>query len=108
VRGAVVLGALALGLAPVAVAAPSSAGAPTCSEELGVAVHGQHIVGDYVTGIGRDNLSWPPAGGAVGDAVGGAGAAVPGGPGPGFHFPNGVAPGASFCNDQAQSPGAHL
>lgn len=35
------------------------------------------------------------------------GAALPGGPGPGFHVPNGVAPGASFCNPQSQSPGVH-
>jgi hypothetical protein len=85
----------------------SAAAAPTCSTTLGIAVHGQHVVGDYVTGIGHENLSWPPSGGVVGDAVAGNGAAIPGGPGPGFHFPNGVAPGASFCLDQSQSPGVH-
>ncbi len=80
---------------------------PTCSTTLGVAVHGQHVVGDYVTGVGRANLPWPPAGGIVGQETGGEGAAIPGGPGPGFHFPNGFAPGASFCLSQSQSPGLH-
>jgi hypothetical protein len=80
---------------------------PTCSGELGIAVHGQHIVGDYVTGIGHENLTWPPSG-VVGDAVAGEGVAVAGGPGPGFHFPNGFAPGASFCVDQSSSPGLHF
>ena len=88
-------------------AAPAAQAAPTCSTTLGIAVHGQHIVGDYVTGIGSGALGWPPKGGVVGDATGGEGAAIPGGPGPGFHFPNGFAPGASFCLSQSQSPGAH-
>jgi len=91
-----------------ALAAGPAGAAPTCSGELGIAVHGQHIVGDYVTGIGRENLAWPPRGGAVGDAVDGDGVAVAGGPGPGFHIPNGFAPGASFCIDQSSSPGVHL
>lgn len=93
--------AVSLSLAAVASA---SAGTPTCSDTLGIAVHGQHVVGDYVTGAG---VSWPPSG-AVGQAVKGAGPAKRGGPGPGFHFPNGFAPGASFCNSQAQSPGYHV
>lgn len=98
---------LALSLAtPILLASPASA-SPTCSAELGINVHGQHVVGDYVTGVGRANLPWPPRGG-VGEAVAGHGAAVPGGPGPGFHFVHGFAPGASFCNDQAQSPGGHF
>ncbi|HEV2126168.1 MAG TPA: hypothetical protein VGW38_25715, partial [Chloroflexota bacterium] len=84
-----------------------SAHEPTCSNTpLGVEVHGQHIVRDYVTG-GETAGEWPPDGG-VGKAIAGEGAAVPGGPGPGFHFEHGVAPGASFCNPQAQSPGVHL
>src|ERR671922_3077195 len=62
------------------------------------------IVGDYV--IGGGIATWPPAG-AVGSAVAGTGAEVPGGPGPGFHFPNNFAPGASFCLTQSQSPGNH-
>src|SRR5687768_6659469 len=62
----------------------------TCSDTLNIAVHGQHIVGDYVTGIGHEALGWPPPGGAVGAAIAGQGAQIPGGPGPGFHFPNGV------------------
>lgn len=80
---------------------------PTCSGTLGIANHGQHVVGDYVTGTGHDGLGWPPSGSEVGEAVAGEGAAVPGGPGPGFHFPNGFAPGASFCLEQSQSPGLH-
>ena len=78
----------------------------TCSDVgfLGIEVHGQHVVRDYV--IGGGGSDWPPSG-SVGSAIGGQGAAVPGGPGPGFHFPNGVAPGASFCTD-SQSPGVHL
>jgi hypothetical protein len=78
---------------------------PTCSDTLGITVHGQHIVGDYVIGGGLD--SWPPSGGVVGSDVGGDGPAIPGGPGPGCHFPNGFAPGASFCTD-SNSPGLHL
>ncbi|MDX1659959.1 MAG: hypothetical protein R3343_14165 [Nitriliruptorales bacterium] len=93
--------ALALGLG----ALPASAHA-TCSEVgLGVEVHGHHVVRDYVVG---GALDWPPSGGSVGAAVAGSGAALPGGPGPGFHFPNGFAPGASFCNSQSQSPGWHV
>ena len=89
----------------VAGAAPDG---PTCSGTLGIEVHGQHIVGDYVTGIGHTELDWPPSGGVVGQTVASnGGVAVAGGPGPGFHFPNGFAPGASFCND-SNSPGTHL
>lgn len=87
----------------VALAAPAVAKEPTCSGIVGE-VHGHHIVGDYVTGAGHDNLDWPPAGQV--NASGGA--VLPGGPGPGFHFPNDFAPGASFCNPQSQSPGFHV
>jgi hypothetical protein len=92
------------------VPASAQAAEPTCSSTLGIAVHGQHIVGDYVTGLHGD-LEWTPSGGVVGDAVAGSGddlPLTPGGPGPGFHFPNGFAPGASFCLDESQSPGTHL
>ena len=92
-------------------AGPASAhGDATCSGVFGSAlvVHGQHVVGDYVTGTGGLSgvLEWPPAG-QVGKTVGGnGGAAVPGGPGPGFHFTvPGLAPGASFCNEQAHPNG---
>ena len=92
----------------LAVLTSSPAGAePTCADTLGITVHGQHIVGDYVSGIGHESLEWPPSGGVVGAAVAGKGVVVAGGPGPGFHFPNGFAPGASFCND-SRSPGTHL
>jgi hypothetical protein len=85
-----------------------SAAEPTCSGTLGIAVHGQHVVGDYVTGVGHDALGWPPSGGVVGEAnSANGGATLPGGPGPGFHFPNGFAPGASFCIAQSNSPGLH-
>jgi len=83
------------------------AGTPTCSDVLAIDNHGQHIVGDYVTGIGHADLGWPPAG-QVGEAIAGEGASLPGGPGPGFHFPNDFAPGASFCNSQSQAPGFHV
>lgn len=86
-------------------------GEATCNDALGsgIVVHGQHIVGDYVTGLGGifgDGLQWPPAG-QVGVAVSAnGGAAMPGGPGPGFHFTiAGLAPGASFCNPQAHPNG---
>lgn len=106
---AVVLSAGAVGvLGAPAGATSTGSGTPTCSDTLGIAVHGQHIVGDYVIGIGRDNIDWPPAGGVVGDAVSAnGGVTIAGGPGPGFHFPMGMAPGASFCND-SNSPGMHL
>jgi hypothetical protein len=103
----VLLGALTFVAAPASAhgdATGTDGDGPTCSATLGIEVHGQHIVGDYVIGGGT---SWPPSHGVVGDAVGGAGAEVPGGPGPGFHFPNGFAPGASFCNGSS-SPGIHL
>ncbi len=86
---------------------PAAAAGPTCSDVLGVAVHGQHVVGDYITGIGHENLAWPPKG-SVGDAIRGEGAVLPGGPGPAFHFAKGFAPGASFCVLQSQSPGFHV
>ena len=86
-------------------------GEATCADAFGsgIVVHGQHIVGDYVTGLGGifdDGLQWPPAG-QVGEAVrANGGAALPGGPGPGFHFTiSGLAPGASFCNEQAHPNG---
>ena len=96
---AVTAGALA------AMALPAAAHA-TCSDVgfLDAEVHGKHVVRDYVAG--DPALQWPPTGG-VGSVIGGDGAAIPGGPGPGFHFPNGVAPGASFCTD-SRSPGAHV
>lgn len=107
--GRLIAATFALGVVPTLVATGGAATAsPTCSTELSIATHGQHIVGDYVSGIGHTELDWPPRGGVVGDAVAGGGAAVAGGPGPGFHFPNGFAPGASFCNDQASSPGLHF
>lgn len=87
-------------------AGAAGSGSPTCASTLGIAVHGQHIVGDYVSGLHGD-LTWPPSGGVVGAAIAGSGASTPGGPGPGFHFPNGFAPGASFCLAQSNSPGAH-
>lgn len=104
--GAVVVGFIALAVAGATGPAAGAAGR-TCSDVLGVEVHGQHVVGDYVTGVGHDTISWPPVGGVVGEAVAGTGAALPGGPGPGFHFPAGVAPGASFCTGSS-SPGIHL
>lgn len=85
--------------------AAAGAATPTCSDTIAVEVHGQHVVADYV--MGTHGITWPPTGGIVGDAIGGSGAAVPGGPGPGYHFPASIAPGASFCTD-SRSPGTHL
>lgn len=86
----------------------SAAHSPTCSEVLDIAVHGQHVVADYVTDIGHGSSGWPMAGGTVGTAVkANGGAALPGGPGPAFHFARGIAPGASFCT-ASNSPGVHL
>jgi len=92
--GAIVAASLTLAGVPGA-----GAGEPNCVEffELNfgahLANHGQHIVGDYVTGIGHDG-DWPPAG-QVGEAIGGSGALLPGQSGIQKH---GVSPGASFCN----------
>jgi hypothetical protein len=81
-------------LMSVLTATAAIAHGPTCSdfEGLGVENHGQHVLRDYVMGE-ADNAK----GGAI----------LPGGPGPGYHFPNGFAPGASFCTD-SQSPGIHV
>lgn len=73
---------------------------PTCSDTLGIDHHGVHVITDYI--VGSDGVG-PTTGGS--DARGGV--EIPGGPGPGFHFPNGFAPGASFCTT-SNSPGAHL
>lgn len=103
---------LAFGVAAAAMlGCASSAGAqqgtPTCSDVLDIDVHGHHVVADYVAGIGHDAMDWPPDGRQIGAAVkDNGGAATPGGPGPGYHFPNEVAPGASFCTDSS-SPGGH-
>ena len=98
---------LAAAALAVTLATPVAASEPTCADfdALGIVVHGQHVVRDYV--IGSDVSGWPVQGG-VGQYIAGDGAALPGGPGPGFHFPNGVAPGASFCLSQSQSPGFHV
>lgn len=93
-------------VATFALASAASAHEPTCADfdALGISVHGQHVVRDYVAGAGLEQ--WPPAGG-LGSIVGGRGAALPGGPGPAFHFANGFAPGASFCLPQSNAPGYH-
>lgn len=64
------------------------AGSPTCSDLafLGAANHGEHVLA-YVNGPGG--------------AAGGKPAHLDGRPG-------GPAPGASFCLDQARSPGLHF
>ena len=104
VRRSAILAVAALALTASAAAAK---GSPTCAdfEALGITVHGQHVVRDYVSG-GALGQEWPPRG--VGSLIAGSGAVVPGGPGPGFHFPNGFAPGASFCLSQSNSPGFHV
>lgn len=80
---------ITLAAALLMTAAPAAfAGSPTCSDLdfLGVANHGEHVL-DYVNGPGG--------------AAGGKPAHLHGRPG-------GPAPGASFCLDQAQSPGLHF
>ncbi len=105
------LRALAAGtvlLGVVATGGHASAGGPTCEGYKDVANHGEHVIEDYVLGAvegGPVVDDWSSKGG-IGDVVGPAGgAAVPGGPGPGFHFTVGAPPGASFCVAQAQSGG---
>ena len=108
VSAAALVASLGLGLGLDAGTAGAAPHTPTCADALGIAVHGQHIVGDYVSGIGHGDLSWPPSGGVIGEAVSAnGGVVVAGGPGPGFHFPNDFAPGASFCTG-SKSPGRHL
>lgn len=97
------LGALVLGMCSGVVSAQE----PTCAGEGGIENHAQHVIGDYVTGLGGigGGIDWPPAG-EVGQTIGGEGALVPGGPGPGFHFTmEGLPPGASFCIPQAHPNG---
>ncbi|WP_338468396.1 hypothetical protein RXV95_07570 [Novosphingobium sp. ZN18A2] len=87
-------------LALAGTASAQTAGTPTCSDVDGlyVDVHGQHVIRDYVAGGTLTDPSWPPS--DVGSTVSdNGGAAVPGGPGPGFHFLYEVPPGASFCTD---------
>jgi len=103
---ALMASAVAGGLALVG-SGTAAAAEPICSGTLGIAVHGQHVGGDYVTRLGGGTLGWRPDPGVVGGAVAGSGAVTPGGPGPGFHFPSGFAPGASFCLSQSQAPGTH-
>ena len=75
---------------------------PTCSDTLGGALgdnHGEHVLDAYVGSPGGGPDPDPPTN--------------PGGPGAHGHFeapgpPAGTAPGASFCLDEAQSPGTHL
>ncbi len=109
-RKFVITAALGVGIAAALIATPAAALAaePTCTEQLGTATHGEHVLYDYIIGIGRDSdASWPPSGGIVGDVLGDAGGAlVPGAPGP-VHMSHGFAPGASFCTGSA-SPGTHL
>ena len=89
-----------------AFAGPVAAHDANCSGSIGSETHGQHVLGLYVVGGSLNLATWPPSGG-VGQWIAGAGAALPGGPGPAFHMANGFAPGASFCNVQSNSPGAH-
>jgi hypothetical protein len=109
-RSFVVVASIAAFVVAFSASPASAAGTPTCENVLGsgIVVHGQHIVGDYVTGLGAvfppHELTWPPAG--VGPAMQeNHGAVLPGGPGPSFHFQEGLPPGASFCLEQAHPNG---
>jgi hypothetical protein len=105
-RRALISAAAATALALAFAAGPVLAHESTCTSSIGSEVHGQHVLGLYVVGGSLNYGTWPPTGG-VGQYIAGEGAALPGGPGPGFHFPNGFAPGASFCTD-SNSPGDHF
>ncbi|HSJ22420.1 MAG TPA: hypothetical protein VK964_17780 [Nocardioidaceae bacterium] len=95
------LPAAAAAMAALAItASPASAQEPACAGYKDVANHGEHVISDYVLGAvvgGEEVEAWPPSGG-IGDVVGPqGGAALPGGPGPAYHFQVGAPPGASFC-----------
>lgn len=77
---------LASVLGATTLAGPVAAGGPTCEDmfDSGWKNHGEHVLG-YVNGDG---------------AAGGAPAHL-------AARPDGPAPGASFCLDQANSPGKH-
>ena len=105
-RRLIIVAAAAAALS-LAIVGPVAAHEATCSESIGSAVHGEHVLGLYVVGGSLNLGTWPPGGG-VGQYIAGDGAALPGGPGPTFHMANGFAPGASFCNLQSQSPGLHF
>ena len=94
--GAVFFAAATTLVADDSASADHAGDTPTCSTTLGIDHHGVHVINDYV--IGADGTG----------PGGGEGVEIPGGPGPGFHFPNGFAPGASFCLTESQSPGNHL
>ena len=72
----------------LASAATAFSGEPTCADQFGSGWknHGEHVL-NYVNGEG----------GAAGGAPAHLGAR-----------PDGPAPGASFCLDQAESPGLHF
>jgi hypothetical protein len=98
----IVMAAAVMAMSLATIGAASAHDTATCDNLFGE-VHGYHILADYVTGIGSEllegpGLDWPPT---EYNAAGGA--ALPGGPGPAFHFVNEVAPGASFCTGGAQS-----
>ncbi len=93
---ATVIAAMVMALSLTTIGTASAHGEATCDGVFGE-VHGYHVVADYVTGegsefLGGPGLDWPPT---EYNAAGGA--ALPGGPGPAFHFGLGVPPGASFC-----------
>ncbi len=86
---------LAAGLALPGGAAAHGGENSTCADVvvLGIHVHGDHVIRDYVKG-------------PDGEVGHGEGAALPGGPGAHGHFTvPGLAPGASFCNSQAHPNG---
>ena len=56
----------------------ASAGEPTCAGLGGIEVHGQHIIGDYVTGLGGNTLYRNDGRGTFTDVTAAAQATVPG------------------------------
>lgn len=97
----IILGAVLALTTVVVIGPPAGAGKPMCVEFFDenfnseLANHGQHIIGDYVTGTGHDG-DWPPSG-EVGQSVSENGGALL--PGQSGILKHGASPGASFCND---------
>ena len=59
--------------------------------------HGQHVIGNYLLGVGIGvDVGWPVEPGSIGEALAGVGPAAPGASGSEDH--RSIGPGASFCD----------
>src|SRR5687768_7638044 len=63
------VGAIVFSIGVIAMSTGTAGAHSTCEGVGALQNHGQHIVGDYVTGIGgiAGTLAWPPRGGVVGE-----------------------------------------